>query len=181
MSNLRLKEKFDKEIKPNLMKDLKLGNVMAAPTLEKITINIGAGDALQNPKFLDMYINNLTLISGQKPIVIKSKKDVSNFKLRKGNKIGVKVTLRGEKMWDFFEKFVRAVVPRIKDFKGYSEESIDAQGNYSVGVKEHNVFLEIDPNKIERLHGLQFTITTSTRDKNEAFELLKQLGLPFRK
>ena len=174
-----LKQKFDNEIKKTLMEKLALKNVMSVPTIQKITINIGAGDALGNPKFIDTYVQNLTNISGQKPVVIKSKKDVSNFKLRKGNKIGLKVTLRGERMWDFLEKFIRVVVPRIKDFRGYSPKAIDSQGNYSIGVREHNVFLEIDPNKIERLHGLQFTITTSINDKVQALELLRQVGVPF--
>lgn len=176
-----LKQKFDNEIRVKLMKDLGLSNVMAVPTIKKITLNIGAGDALQNPKFIDMYAQDLAEITGQKPVIIKSKKDVSNFKLRKGNKIGVKVTLRNERMWDFLEKFTRAVVPRIKDFRGYNPKALDNQGNYSIGVKEHNVFLEIDPNKIERLHGLQFTITTSTNDKKQARKLLEEIGVPFTK
>lgn len=176
-----LKERFDKEIKSNIIKKLGLKNLMAAPSIQKITINIGAGDALQNPKFIDMYASDLQNITGQKPVIIKSKKDVSNFKLRKGNKIGLKVTLRGDRMWDFLEKFIRSVVPRIKDFRGYDIKSLDSQGNYTIGVKEHNVFLEIDPNKIERLHGLQFTITTSTGNKDYARELLTQVGIPFKK
>ncbi|MEI7603736.1 MAG: 50S ribosomal protein L5 [bacterium] len=176
-----LKEQFDKEIRQKLQKSLGLKNIMSVPTVEKISVNIGAGDALQNPKFIDTYVQNLLNITGQKPVVVKSKKDVSNFKLRKGNKIGVKVTLRGEKMWDFLEKFTKAVVPRIKDFRGYDTKALDNQGNYSIGIREHNVFLEIDPNKIERLHGLQFTITTSTGNKAYALELLKEIGIPFKK
>ena len=179
MNNLKIQ--FDSEIKKKLMQSLNLKNAMAVPTLEKITVNIGAGDALQNPKFIDMYNSDLLNITGQKPIIIKSKKDVSNFKLRKGNKIGLKVTLRGERMWDFLEKFIKAVVPRIKDFRGYDIKSLDSQGNYTIGIKEHNVFLEIDPNKIERLHGLQFTITTSTNNKEYAKELLSHIGIPFKK
>jgi large subunit ribosomal protein L5 len=176
-----LKEKFEKEIRGKLMKDLNLSNIMAVPTIKKITVNIGAGDALQNPKFIDMYAKDLVDITGQKPIIIKSKRDVSNFKLRRGNKIGLKVTLRSDKMWDFLEKFVRAVVPRIKDFKGYDKKSIDTQGNYTIGVNEHNVFLEINPNNIERLHGLQLTITTGTNDKEYALKLLEEIGIPFKK
>jgi len=176
-----LKTTFDNTIRAKLQTSLGLKNPMAVPTIQKITVNIGAGDALQNPKYMDMYVQDLTNITAQKPVIIKTTKDVSNFKLRAGNKIGVKVTLRGEKMWDFLEKFIRGVVPRIKDFRGYDIKSIDSQGNYSIGIREHNVFLEIDPNKIERIHGLQFTITTSTRDKKMALELLKEVGIPFKK
>lgn len=177
---MKLKEKFEKEIKPELVKELGLKNSMACPTIKKVVINSGLGVALEDPKAIDHMLEDLTNISGQKAVIAKSKSDISNFgRLKKGDKIGVYVTLRGEKMWDFLEKLVSGVLPGLRDFRGVSRKSFDKSGNYNLGFKEHSVFFEVDQNRLEKARGLQITIQTSASEDDKAYALLKKLGMPF--
>ena len=176
-----LKEQFEKEIKVKLQNDLSLKNVMAVPTLKRVTINIGLGEAIANPKAIEKVREDLMLISGQMPMVTKSKKDISNFKVRKGMPIGMMVTLRGERMWDFIEKLINVTLTRIRDFRGLETKSFDGRGNYSVGIREYNVFAEIDTNNIDKLRGLQITIETTASSNETARKLLDYLGFPFKK
>ena len=175
-----LKEKYNKEIKPKLLKDLKLSNVHSVPTIKKIVVNIGVGEAVTNPKAIDICQEILTSITSQKAVVTKAKKSVSNFKIRQNMPIGVMVTLRGENMWSFYEKLVNIVIPRIKDFRGLNN-SFDMRGNYTMGVKDHTIFPEVDPNEIDRVRSLEITIVTSAGNPENAKILLTELGLPLKK
>ncbi|MDK2823768.1 MAG: large subunit ribosomal protein [Clostridia bacterium] len=175
----RLKEKYLNEIVPALQQKFNYKNVMEIPKLEKVVINIGLGEAVQNPKALDAAIQDLTMISGQKPVVTKAKKSIAAFKLRAGMPIGVKVTLRGDRMYEFVDKLFNVALPRVRDFRGVSPKSFDGRGNYSLGLKEQLLFPEIEYDKIDKLRGMEVVFTTTARTDEEGRELLKLLGMPF--
>ncbi len=177
---MRLQERYTKEIVPALMKELGVSNRFQVPRVVKVTLNAGIGQSLQDASFRDMVVDTFVRISGQKPVLTKARKSISSFKVREGQIIGVKVTLRGRRMYDFLEKLVGVALPRIRDFRGLDPEAFDATGNYTVGIKEHLVFPEIDPDKVNRIHGLEVVVTTSARNKEEGYALLKALGFPFR-
>ena len=176
----RLQEKYKSEIVSELQSELGIKNKMAVPRLEKIVLNMGAGDAIQNIKLLDAARVELGQITGQLPVIGRARKSISAFKLRKGQAIACFVTLRGKRMYEFFDRLVNIVLPRVRDFKGVSPKSFDGRGNYTLGLKEHLVFPEIDYTKVERPRGMNITIVTSARNDQEAFALLKKLGMPFR-
>jgi large subunit ribosomal protein L5 len=176
-----LKEKYQKEITPALMKEFELSNVMQVPGLKKIVINIGMGEALDNPKSLESASADLMKITGQKPVVTKAKKSIANFKLREGRIIGVKVTLRGEKMWALLDRLVNIALPRVRDFRGVSDKSFDGRGNYTLGLREQLIFPEIEYDSIDRIRGMELTFVTSAPNDEQAMSLLKHLGMPFRK
>ncbi len=175
-----LKERYDTAVKDELCKQFSYGNVMQIPNVEKIVLNIGMGEAIGNAKAMDAAAGDLAKITGQRPVVTKSKKAISNFRLRVGMPIGLKVTLRGERMWHFLEKLVTVALPRIRDFQGVPDKSFDGRGNYSLGLKEQLVFPEIEYDKIDRLRGMEITICTTARTDEEARALLRSLGMPFR-
>lgn len=178
---MTLKEKYYKTLKKEIAEELKTKNEMASPSITKIVLNSGLGDALKDPKILDFMAEDMTLIAGQKAVVAKSRNDISNFnRLKKGDKIGVFVTLRGEKMWSFLDKLVSIILPGVKDFRGVSRKSFDGSGNYNLGLKQHSVFPEVDQNRLDRARGMQITIQTTAKDNDTAYLLLKKLGMPFR-
>lgn len=177
----RLKEKYLKEIVPSLMNKFNYKSVMQVPKLEKIVINMGVGDAVQNPKALDSAVEELTLISGQKPVVTRAKKSIAGFRLREGMPIGCKVTLRGDRMYDFFDKLVSVSLPRVRDFRGVSKNAFDGRGNYTLGIKEQLIFPEIDYDKVNKVRGMDIVIVTTAKTDEESRELLAQLGMPFKK
>ena len=176
----RLKDKYIKEVLPLMMKEFSYKNVMEVPKVQKVVLNVGLGEAIQNIKLLDAAQKELSIISGQKPIVTKAKKSIASFKLRKGVPIGCKVTLRGNKMYEFLDRFISIALPRIRDFKGVSGKSFDGRGNYSLGLKEQFIFPEIDYDKVDMVHGLDITICTSAQTDKESKALLRNLGMPFR-
>lgn len=176
----RLKEKFSSSVVPAMMKEFSYTSVMQVPKLEKITLNIGLGEAVKDVKLIDAATRDLTAITGQKPVVTKAKKSIATYKLRAGMPIGCMVTLRGPKMFEFFDRFVSFAVPRIRDFKGMPDKSFDGRGNYTIGVKEQIIFPEIEYDKIDKLRGLNITINTTAKTDEEAKALLKHLGMPFR-
>src|SRR5438128_5801646 len=175
-----LKERYDKNVREDLRKQFSYGNVMQIPKVEKIVLNIGMGEAIGNAKTMDAAANDLAIITGQRPVVTKSRKAISNFRLRVGMPIGLKVTLRGPQMWYFLEKLVTVAIPRIRHFQGVPERSFDGRANYSLGLKEQLVFPEIEYDKIDRLRGLEITIVTTAKTDEEGRALLKSLGMPFR-
>ncbi|MCM3706670.1 50S ribosomal protein L5 [Paenibacillus sp. FSL R5-0490] len=177
----RLKEKHSKEITPALMSKFNYKSVMQTPKLEKIVINMGIGDAVQNAKALDKAVEELTLITGQKPVITRAKKSIAGFRLREGMPIGAKVTLRGERMYEFFDKLVSVSLPRVRDFRGISKKSFDGRGNYTLGVKEQLIFPEIDYDKVSKVRGMDIVIVTTANTDEEARELLTQFGMPFQK
>jgi large subunit ribosomal protein L5 len=176
----RLKEKYIKEVIQAMMKEFSYRNVMQVPKVQKIVLNVGLGEATQNIKLLDAVQKELSLITGQKAVVTKAKKSIASFKLKKGVPIGCKVTLRGDKMYEFLDRLISLALPRIRDFKGVSGKSFDGRGNYSMGLKEQFMFPEIDYDKVEIAHGLDVTICTSSRTAKEGKALLSYLGMPFR-
>jgi large subunit ribosomal protein L5 len=176
----RLHEKYRKEAVPALAKRFGYTNTMAVPRVSKVTVNIGLGEASQNVKLLDTAAQELGLIAGQKPVVTRAKKSIANFKLRKGMPIGCMVTLRGEKMYEFLDRLAAIVLPRVRDFKGLPANSFDGRGNYTLGLKDQLVFPEIDYTRVDKIKGMNVTITTTARSDEEGRELLKQLGMPFR-
>ena len=176
----RLYEVFKKEITPKLMDKFQYKNVMQVPSVDKIIINIGVGEAIQNPKALDAAVSDLSIISGQKPIITKAKKSIAGFKLREGMPIGCKVTLRGERMYQFLDKLINIVLPRVRDFRGISPQAFDGRGNYSLGIKEQTIFPEIEYDKIDKIRGMEVVIVTTSKNDEEARELLKSMGMPFR-
>lgn len=178
---MSFQETYQKQIIPKLKEELKKDNALAVPRLLKIVVNVGMKEALENPKSLEVVTNDLSSITGQKPVVTKAKKAIATYKLRAGDKIGLKVTLRGTKMYDFLEKLIAIVFPRVRDFRGLSLSSFDEKGNYSLGIAEYVVFPEIDSGKIDKIRGLEVTICTSAKNKAEAKALLTHLGLPFEK
>ncbi|MDO4539901.1 MAG: 50S ribosomal protein L5 [Syntrophomonadaceae bacterium] len=175
-----LKEQYKQDMIPKLMEHFQYKNVMQVPRLEKVIINIGVGEATQNPKALDGAVNDLTIICGQKPVITKARKSIAGFKLREGVPIGCKVTLRGERMYDFLEKLINIVLPRVRDFRGVSPQAFDGRGNYSLGIKEQTIFPEIDFDKIDKIRGMEVVIVTTAKTDEEARELLKCMGMPFR-
>jgi large subunit ribosomal protein L5 len=176
-----LKERYQKEVVPALMKTLGLSNIMEVPRIEKVVVNIGLGEALDNAKALDAAVVDLTTITGQKPIVTKARKSIANFKLREGRAIGVKVTLRGDRMWSFLDRMMNVALPRVRDFRGVSADSFDGRGNYTLGFREQLVFPEIEYDKIDKLRGLEVTIVTTARNDDHGRQLLRLLGMPFKK
>ena len=176
----RLKDKYQKEVVPALIEKFGYKNKMQVPKLEKVTIKMGLGEAVQNPKAVDAAVNDLKVITGQKPVVTRAKKSVAAFKLRAGMQIGAKVTLRGQRMYDFVDKLVNVVLPRVRDFRGVSLKSFDGRGNYTLGIKEQIIFPEIDYDKVDKVRGMDVTFVTTAKNDEEAGELLRLLGMPFR-
>jgi large subunit ribosomal protein L5 len=176
-----LKERYQNEVVPALMKTLSLDNIMEVPHVEKVVVNIGLGEALDNAKALDAAVVDLTAITGQKPVVTKARKSIANFKLREGRAIGAKVTLRGDRMWSFLDRMMNIALPRVRDFRGISADSFDGRGNYTLGLREQLVFPEIEYDKIDKLRGLEVTIVTSARNDDHGRQLLRLLGMPFKK
>ena len=175
----RLKEVYSSEVAPALMKKFEYDSVMQIPKLDKIVINVGCGEARENSKVVDSIINDLTQIAGQKPIVCKARKSVANFKLREGMPIGVKVTLRGDRMYEFLDRFFNLSLPRVRDFRGINPNSFDGRGNYAMGSKEQLIFPEIDYDKIDKVRGMDIIMVTTANTDEEARELLKLMGAPF--
>lgn len=177
----RLKETYKDQVVPALMEKFQYKSIMQAPKVEKIIINMGVGEAKENQKFLDNAVEEMTLIAGQKPVVTKAKKSISNFKLREGMSVGCKVTLRGNHMYEFLDKLVNVALPRVRDFRGVSKTAFDGRGNYALGIKEQLIFPEINYDKIDKIRGMDIIITTTANTDEEARELLKLLGMPFSK
>src|SRR5687768_7395357 len=176
----RLKERYQKEVAPAIAKEFGITNPMAIPRVQKVVLNMGMGEAIANAKILDTAAEELRAITGQKPVVTKAKKSIASFKLRQGMPIGVMVTLRGERMYEFLDRFVSIALPRVRDFRGVSPKAFDGRGNYTIGVREQLIFPEIDFNKVDKLRGMNITIITSARNDEQARALLKGLGMPFR-
>ena len=176
----RLKEKYNSELSGEIQKELNLSNINQIPTLEKIIINIGDGKAATDGRALESMVDELTAISGQKPVVKRAKKSIAGFKIREGMPIGTSVTIRGDRMWEFYDRFVQVVVPRIRDFRGFSIKSFDGKGNYSLGLNEQLVFPEVEYDKVRDIRGMNITICTTANDNNEGYVLLNSLGFPFR-
>ena len=176
----RLLERYRKDVVPKLSRDFSYGNVHQVPKLTKIVVNVGLGEATQNPKLLDNVVVELAAITGQKPAVRRARKSIANFKLRQGQRIGAMVTLRGDRMWEFFDRLVNVSLPRVRDFKGCSPKAFDGRGNYSLGIREHIIFPEVDYDKVEKIVGLNVTICTTANTDAEGRALLSHLGVPFR-
>lgn len=177
----RLKEKYEKEVSPALMSKFAYKNIMQVPKMEKVIINIGVGEAKENPKALEAAVNDLMIISGQKPVVTRAKKSIANFKIRQGMPIGTKVTLRGERMYEFMDKLFNVALPRVRDFRGVPSKSFDGRGNYTLGIKEQLIFPEIEYDKIDKIRGMDIIFVTTARTDEESKELLEMLGMPFAK
>ena len=179
-ASARLRTRYFEQIRPALMKELNLTNPMAAPRLEKVTVNMGVGEATQNAKILDPAVAELTQITGQKPIITKAKKSIAAFKVREGMPIGAMVTLRGDRMYEFLDRLMNVALPRVRDFRGVSTKSFDGRGNYTLGVRDQLIFPEIDYSKVEKMKGMNITIVTTAKTDDEARALLRQMGMPFR-
>ena len=177
----RLQERYENEVVKSLMEKFNYSSSMQAPKVEKIVLNIGVGDAVSNSKLLDEAVNELTLITGQKPVITRAKKSIAGFKLREGQAIGCKVTLRGERMYEFLDKLVNISLPRVRDFRGVSNNSFDGRGNYTLGIKEQLIFPEINFDKVNKLRGMDIVFVTTAKTDEEGHELLAQLGMPFHK
>jgi len=177
----RLKEKYLREVVPEMMKEFSYKNVMEVPRVEKVVVNMGVGEAAQNIKLLDGAVRDLSLITGQKPVVRKAKKSIAGFKIRAGMPVGCKATLRGQRMYEFLDRLLSVALPRIRDFRGLSRNSFDGRGSYNLGVNEQLIFPEIDYDSVEAIQGMDITIVTTARTDEEAFSLLSKLGFPFRK
>ncbi len=177
----KMKEFYTKEVAPALQKSLGLDNVMEIPRITKVVVNIGVGEALENAKALEAAVEDMVKITGQKPIITKARMSIANFKLREGRAIGVKVTLRGERMWSFLDRLMNVALPRVRDFRGISPDSFDGRGNYTLGLREQLVFPEIEYDKIDKLRGLEVSIITTARNDDQARQMLQMLGMPFRK
>lgn len=176
-----LAEKYNTEIKPALMEEFQFGNPFRVPTMEKVVLNMGLGEAVQNPKVIDAGVEEMTAIAGQRPVVTRAKRSIAAFKLREGMPIGVKVTLRGTRMWEFLERLIFVALPRERDFSGINPKSFDGHGNYSLGIEEQIIFPEIDYDKVDKIRGMNITLVTTAENDEVAFEMLKQIGMPFRK
>ncbi len=174
-----LRQRYEEEVRPALVKEFDYQNPMEVPRVTKITVNIGLGEALTNSKAVEAAVSDLTTITGQKPVVTKAKRSIAQFKIREGNTIGCKVTLRGQRMWDFLERLTRLALPRIRDFRGVPSKSFDGRGNYSLGLREQLAFPEIDYDKVDRLRGLEMTVVTTAKTDEEGQRLLALLGMPF--
>ena len=179
MSTPRLLERYRRDLVPQLVKDMGFQNTMEVPRLTKVVVNMGVGAATQDPKFLDLAANELAQITGQRPVITRAKKAISNFKIKKNQPIGCKVTLRGAMMYEFLDRLLNVAMPRIRDFRGVSNTAFDGQGNYTLGLSEQVIFPEVDPDKIQRVQGMDVTICTTARTKEQAQALLKHLGMPF--
>jgi len=177
----RLQERYQKDVAPLLFKSLEFKNVMQVPHIEKVVINIGLGEAMDDPKALEAAVSDLTQIAGQKPVMTKSRKSIAAFKLREGRVIGTKVTLRGERMWAFLDRLMNIALPRVRDFRGVSANAFDGRGNYTLGLRDQLIFPEIDYDKIDKLRGMEVTIVTSAKTDDHARALLQLLGMPFKK
>ena len=177
----RLKEIYREEIAPALMEELSIENVMQIPKVEKIVVNIGVGEALDNPKALDEAVRDLTTITGQRPVITKAKKSIANFKLREGRAIGTKVTLRGDRMWAFLDRLINVALPRVRDFRGISPDSFDGRGNYTLGLQEQLIFAGINYDDVESVRGMEITIVTTAENDDQGRALLSRIGMPFRK
>jgi large subunit ribosomal protein L5 len=175
-----LKEKYVQEVLPALMKKFSYSNIMEAPRLEKVVLNMGIGEGKDNPKLLDAAVKEISLITGQRPVITKAKKSVASYKLREGMSVGCKVTLRGERMYDFMNKLLNVALPRVRDFRGLSPRSLDGRGNYSFGIREQIIFPEINYDDVEKIQGMDITIVTTAKTDEEARELLKLIGMPFK-
>ncbi len=176
----RLQERYQKEVVPSLVKDFDLENIMQCPHIQKVVLNIGVGDALDNGKLLDEAVRDLTKITGQKPLINKSKRNIANFKLRIGVAIGTSVTLRGYKMWSFLDRLINVALPRVRDFRGVSPKSFDGRGNYTLGLTEQLVFPEVNYDEVSKIRGMEITIVTSAQEDELGRELLRKLGMPFK-
>jgi large subunit ribosomal protein L5 len=176
----RLKEQYHEQVVPTLVKDMGYENVMEVPRLQKVVVNIGMGEALDNAKSLDAAVQDVTTITGQRPIITRARKSIAAFKLREGNPVGVKVTLRGARMWDFLDRLFNVALPRQRDFRGVSPDSFDGRGNYSLGLREQLVFPEINYDNIDKVRGMEITIVTSALTDEEGYQLLRNLGMPFK-
>jgi large subunit ribosomal protein L5 len=176
-----MKERYQSEVVPALLKSLNLDNVMQVPKIQKVVLNIGLGEAMDNPKALDAAAADLVAITGQKPVITKARVSIANFKLREGRSIGAKVTLRGERMWAFMDRLIGVVLPRVRDFRGISRDAFDGRGNYTLGLREQLIFPEIEYDKIDKIRGLEITIVTTARTDDQAAAMLEMLGMPFRK
>ena len=179
MADSRLYTIYKDEIISKLTEEFQYTNIMAVPKLEKIVLNVGVGEAIQDKKVLDTIVSNMALITGQQPVTTKAKKSISNFKLREGMPIGCKVTLRGRIMYEFLDRLVTLALPRTRDFQGVPDKSFDGRGNYTMGIKEHTIFPEIDTDKVTKMHGMDVTFVTSAETDEEAYALLKHFGMPF--
>jgi large subunit ribosomal protein L5 len=179
MAEARLYTVYKKEIHPKLMEEFNLENKMAVPRLQKIVINVGVGEAIENAKLLDSVTSNVAAITGQRPVTTKAKKSISNFKLREGVPIGCKVTLRKRVMYEFIDRLINLALPRTRDFQGVPDKSFDGRGNYTLGIKEHTIFPEIDVDKVDKLHGMDITFVTTAETDEQAYALLKHFGMPF--
>ena len=177
----RLKEKYSKEVIPGLMEKFQYENVMEVPRLEKVVINMGVGEARDNPKLLESAVEELTIIAGQKPVVTRSKKSIANFKLREGMPVGIKVTLRGERMYEFLDKLMNIALPRVRDFRGINPTSFDGRGNFALGIKEQLIFPEIEYDKVESIRGMDIIVVTTAETDEEAKAFLELMGMPFKK
>jgi large subunit ribosomal protein L5 len=180
MADARLKEHYKKSVVPALVKEFGYKNVMAVPKVQKVSVNIGLGEATQNAKLMDGAVNELGQIAGQKPVVTKAKKSIAAFKLREGMSIGAMVTLRGDRMYEFLDRLMNVALPRVRDFRGVSSKSFDGRGNYTLGVRDQLIFPEIDYNKVEKVKGMNISITTSAKTDAEGLALLRHMGMPFR-
>lgn len=181
MAEARLNTQYKDEIISNLQDQFEYGNIMAVPKLEKIVVNCGVGEAVENEKILDTVVENVAQITGQHPITTKAKKSISNFKVRDGQGIGCKVTLRGKQMYEFLDRLINLALPRTRDFQGVPDKSFDGRGNYTLGIKEHTIFPEINTEEVDHVHGLDVTFVTTAETDEEAYALLKEFGMPFKK
>lgn len=177
----RMHELYTQEVVPALRKTFEYKNIMQVPRIEKVVVNIGAGEALDNPKALEAAVSDLTIITGQKPVMTKARKSIANFKLREGRLIGTKVTLRGDRMWSFLDRLVNTALPRVRDFRGVSSNAFDGRGNYTLGLRDQLIFPEIEYDKIDKLRGMEVTIVTTAKTDDQARMLLRLLGMPFSK
>jgi large subunit ribosomal protein L5 len=177
----RLKERYQNEVRKKLQDEFQIKNPMAVPKIEKVVLNMGMGEAIANAKILDTAVEELTTITGQKPVITKAKKSIASFKLREGQSIGTMVTLRGEKMYEFLDRLINIALPRVRDFRGVPTKSFDGRGNYTLGVRDHLIFPEIDAGKVDKSKGMNITIVTTAKDDEQARSLLRELGLPFAK
>jgi large subunit ribosomal protein L5 len=179
MAKARLREHYDGSVLPTMLKEFSYGNVMAVPRIEKVTINMGVGEATSNQKIIDSAVSEMTTIAGQKPVITKARKSIAAFKLREGMNIGVMVTLRGDRMFEFLDRLMTVALPRVRDFRGVNPKSFDGRGNYTLGIRDQLIFPEIDYNKVEKTRGMNITIQTTARTDAEGLALLKHLGMPF--
>ncbi len=176
-----LRQRYYNDVKPRLLERFKYSNPHQVPKIEKISVNMGLGEAVSNPKLIDQALAELTQITGQRPRICKARKSIAGFKLRKGMPIGVMVTLRGKRMYDFLTRLIHIALPRVRDFRGLPRSGFDGRGNYTLGINDHTIFPEIDTSKVEKIKGMSITISTSAKTDEEAYELLKELGMPFRR